>query len=496
MIENGSMESILNLADDAWSLYQHALGVTPPDTTYKRLHIDEAKPFDRSPHNDSLHKINQRVVELAIQSLQDKNALNQLADELMDHYQTLSLQLECQPNMISFVDNDTLYKVLIRNQFYVFVEAWKQDVCVRSIPMVNTAQFVVFIRRMDRLADRLSILDDPQTSLLKDNMNRIKKIADQFRPEWRDWDKRYSDQQLKPFSLYYDKRDAEEYIAKMSQMMGQAGHMDEEAFHKALKNSAVPKMLDTPEIKNIIASLIGDTSDINDAMTAEDLLERFDPSSIYEAQGRAIMGQNALDDKLRDLDRRMKQIREKVPDISGLFQEPPSMIHLIKDAFYAKQDEACLSLLDEAPSSDKQQLIALIQSFSDVILCEHASFILKANAASVLVFESPFLQRVLPMLVDAHVLSPLTADNVALKDMFLSAMSSVTPENADTHYTQPHPDLRDKAEQAAEFVFASHQEAFEMIASIDNVEERLEAMVELVMPDLLDAIKNEFGGQA
>ncbi len=495
MIENGSMENILNLAEDAWGLYQHSLGVTPQDTTFKRLHVDEAKPFDRTPPLDSLDKFNQRIIELSLRSLQDKKALDQLADEMMEHYQSISIQLECQPDMISFVDNEVLYKILIRNQFYVFVEAWKQDVCVQSVPMVNTAQFVVFIRRMDRLAERLSIIDNPQTDILKNNLAKIKAIADQFRPEWHDWAKTYSDKRLHPFSLYYDKRDAQEYNKKMSQLMGKNDKINDDELRQAMMNSAVPKMLDTPAIKNIMDSLLGDTSDIKDSMTTEDLLERFDPSSIYEAQGRAIVGQNSLDDKLLDLDRRMKQIREKVPELSDIFQPPPSIIHLIKKEFYAKEDESCLSLLRDASTSDKEQFIELIESFSEKILREHASFILKANAEGLLVFDPVFLKQVLPFLVDEHILSPLTKDNDELKEMFFAAISLITPETAAQYFTQPHQEIRNKAEQAAEKVFALKQEAFREIALIDNTKERAEARVELVMQDLLDAIKLEFGAK-
>ena len=462
MVENTSLDDLLNLAEDSWSLYQHVLGVTPEDKTYKRLHDEEESHYQHVPRNESVNKINQRIFELALESIHNKDALSQLTDEMMDYYQSISLQLECKPNLIRFVDQDVTYNISIRNDNYVIVEAWRQDDCVATIPMVNTAQFVVFIRHMDIIANHVSMMDNPEATLLGAHLEKIKKIADTFRPEWREWMTTYADKKLSPLSLYYDKRDAQEYREKLRRLM----------------ETKSTEIVDISDMIDMINRVLVDKG------------EGVGP--FFELAAQAVIGDVSLNDKVLDLDRRMKQLRERVPDLMDVFQDPTSIIHLIKQAFYEKNDETCLSLLNEATGEDKEQLKMLIQSFSDTLLRDHAELIIKINLSGAIVFDTSFVKTVMPVLIDAFILSPFTENNRELKDVIFQTMNDFEPDEARDMRVETST-IEEKAIQWAEKSFASKQRQFEDVFQIENAQERMEAVLDLMMPDLELAIENEFG---
>lgn len=477
MTESGSMKSILELAEDARSLYLHSLGLNQ-NTTFPGLHSPELETLGQNPELAEVDTVNQHILEYALRSLHDKNALNEMAEELAAFYEKISIQLKCEKDLITMVDRQTLFKICIQNKYYIFIEAWEDDKCVQSVPVVTTAQFVQLIRKLERLALQMSIVNNAQTKLLNENVEKIKVIADRFRPAWSGWTERKDKRRTSPSGLYFDKRDAAEYVKKLK---------------KYLQLDAISEDLNVIQIFEKLTNDMNRISSVDEARVKDEITAFVaDPSAAYERLGRMIIGdsETLLDRKVLDLDRRLKQIKERVPNLADVLSDKPSKLSLMKNAFNENQFAECIVLLENSTRQEQRELGSYIEKLPEKLLKHHAEIILGIIERKLAPFSDEFIDQYLPVLIEANFLLPLTENDQEMKELFLKVINQ--PELTETamKYAEQASLMRERANEIADRIYGDHQLELDEISKIEDYDLRARALLEVMAPHLVDIMNS------
>ncbi|MEK6557201.1 MAG: hypothetical protein AABZ14_02760, partial [Candidatus Margulisiibacteriota bacterium] len=462
-------DRLWTIAEEARELQAFILGETTDEVPSK------FQPTDSSlrQHDEHIKKLSDLLDmsrELSALRGQDPKKKHDVLEKYVEQLEALTLRPEISGDQLSFCLDGVEYRLVIERRYMIYLYWEDQKSHKQDMMFIGTSTDFSWILRL--IEKFMSWLPPEKVSPFQEFEKKVQKVADQFRPEWRELHNREAKKLNHSSRLFLSGRDADEIMNEFkTSMYGpeflgviQSGNLEKILAYCTDLASKVPVNKGAIS-EEMWAGIESDLSSIFASESSESVLSR----ELVESLTR-ILGKYTVAQKIENLQAEMQSIQKGIRHRESASPKSVSKVKLIQEAVEKADLSDVTSLVSEVSQTERKEMNGYFSKMTDDFFKHRAEFFSSIMLDSLWLFEEEMARRLISLVLSDIGLFTDLANNPVFDESF---RQTIEASLQDTMEDVPDFDIESGASysqvisQIGEAIYSAHYEKIKKI--IDEV---------------------------